>query len=172
MAALPFIILGCGYTTRSAISGRFKTIYIAPFVNKIDVVQEADAQSRYKTYRPHLETDVTKAVSNRFLFDGTLKPVSRESADVVLKGEVVEFVRDPLRYDSNDEVQEYRINIKVNVSLWDNRENKLLWEERYFTGDTTYFTAGHTGAKSEDSAVSDALSDLSRRIVERAVEEW
>jgi len=40
-----------------------------------------------------------------------------------------------------------------------------------FTGNTSYFTTG-TQAKSEATAVNDALTDLARRIVERTVEQW
>jgi hypothetical protein len=162
---------GCGYTTRSAISSKYKTIYITPFVNKIDITQEADVGSKYRLYRPQLETDVTKAVINRFLMDGNLKPVKTENADVTLKGELVEFRKDPLRYDDNNNVSEYRVNMMVNISLWDNRENKVIWEENGFTGERSYFTSGSL-AKSEAQIISDSISDLARRIVERAVEAW
>ncbi len=164
-------IAGCGYTTRSAIATKYRTIYITPFVNKIDITREADVGSKYRIYRPQLETDITNAVVNKFLFDGNLKPVKSESADVTLKGELIEFRKDPLRYDENENVTEYRVNIVVNISLWDNREGKLLWEEKGFTGDTSYFTSG-TQAKSEPQAINDGIADLARRIVERAVEEW
>lgn len=166
-----FCLVSCGYTTRSMISSKFKTIYITPFINKIDITKETDAATRYKVYKPLLETDITKSVVEKFLFDGNLKPTRKESADLILKGELVEFRRDPLRYTDNDEVEEYRLNLLVNISLWDNKENKLVWEENNFTGETTYFTIG-TSAKSETLAINDAISDLSRRIVERAVEEW
>jgi hypothetical protein len=68
-------------------------------------------------------------------------------------------------------VEEYRLNLVVNLKLWDNKENKLVWQENRFTGETTYFTMGPQ-AKSEDSAMNDALTDLARRIVERTVEQW
>jgi hypothetical protein len=163
---------GCGYTTRSAISNQYRTIYIVPFVNKIDITLESNVQGKYKIYRPRLETDITKAVANKYLFDGNLRPVSEANADLVLRGELVEFMRDPLRYDDNDEVEEYRVNVRVNLALWDARENKLVWEEKSFTGDTTYFTPGHLNSKSDEAAISDAIADLARRIVERTVEEW
>jgi hypothetical protein len=162
---------GCGYTTRSMIADKFKTIHVASFANKIDFTRETDVANRYRLYRPMLETEITQAVINRFLIDGNLKPAKEESADLTLKGELVEFRRDPLRYTDNDEVEEYRLNLVVYISLRDNRENKLLWEEKNFTGDTTYFTLG-SNAKSEDTAINDALNDLARRIVERTVEEW
>ncbi len=168
---LLFTLTGCGYTTRSMISDKFRTIYVTPFVNKVDITQETDVANKYRIYRPMLETEITKSVINKFLFDGNLKPIKEESADLVLKGELVGFRKDPLRYDDNNEVTEYRVNLVVNISLWDRRENKLVWGENNFTGDATYFTTG-AQAKSEAAAINNALTDLSRRIVERTVEQW
>lgn len=167
-------ITGCGYTTRSMISNKFKTIYVVPFVSKVDITNESYAANKYKIYKPMLETDITKIITNKFLFDGNLRPTKQDYADLILKGELVEFRRDPLRYTENDEVEEYRLNLVVNISLWDKKENKLVWEENGFTGDTTYFTSFTTAGvvKSEDVAINDALSDLARRVVERTVEDW
>lgn len=164
-------ISGCGYTSRSLITRQFKTIYIEPFANKVDITQEAYAGNKYRVYKPMLETEITKTVTDKFIFDGNLRSAAEESADLVLKGELVEFRRDPLRYDDNEVVAEYRINLVVNLSLWDKKENKLIWQENNFTGTATYFTTG-AEAKSEDTAVNDALKDLGRRIVERTVEQW
>ena len=163
--------LGCGYTTRSLIAEQFKTIHIAQFTNKIEITSESGTANKYKIYRPALETELTQAVIDGFLSDGNLRPAKDENADLILKGELLAFERDPLKYTDSDEVQEYRINLVVNISLWDNRAGKSLWEEKNFTGDATYFTQGRA-ARSEDSAVSEAVVDLARRIVERAVEEW
>ncbi|MFA5319684.1 MAG: LPS assembly lipoprotein LptE [Candidatus Omnitrophota bacterium] len=161
----------CGYTTRSMINSSYKTIYITPFVNKVDITGEFDSTSGYKVYRPMLESDITRTLTRRFLMDGNLKPVDKDNADLILKGELVEFRRDPLRYNTDNEVDEYRMNLLVNISLWEAGADKPLWEERNFTGDTTYFVRG-AATKSENSAVNDALLDLSRRIVERTVEQW
>jgi hypothetical protein len=164
-------LIGCGYTTRSMITGRFRTIYIPQFSNKIDITKEGDAASRYKLNKPLLEVDITNRLVNRFLFDGNLRPAKSESADLTLEGELVEFKRDPVRYSESDNVEEYRVSIIVNIRLVDNRENKILWEENNFTGDATYFTQG-ANAKTDDVASNDAVNDLTRRIVERVVEEW
>jgi outer membrane lipopolysaccharide assembly protein LptE/RlpB len=169
---------GCGYTTRSNLYGKYSTIYVTPFLNKVDVTQESYTANKYRIYRPMLETDITKKVINKYLFDGNLKPVKDGQADLVLKGELVEYRKDPLSYTTDSEnVTEYRVNIYVNLSLWDNREKKLLWEENNFNGNYSYFTQYNTtsasnGNKSEASAVNDAVDDLARRIVERTVEQW
>ncbi|MDO9573025.1 MAG: LPS assembly lipoprotein LptE [Candidatus Omnitrophota bacterium] len=177
---LTTVLSGCGYTTRSMLSGKYSTIYITPFLNKVDITQESYSASKYRIYRPMLETNITKRVINRYLFDGNLKPVKEEKADLLLKGELVEYRKDPLTYTSDgNDVTEYRINIYVNLSLWDMKENKLLWQENNFNGNYSYFirtTTINPGSNvivvSEDTAVNNAIEDLTRRIVERTVEQW
>ncbi|MDD5042204.1 MAG: LPS assembly lipoprotein LptE [Candidatus Omnitrophica bacterium] len=167
---------GCGYTTRSTLYGKYSTIYVTPFLNKVDITQESFSANKYRIYRPMLETDITKKVINRYLFDGNLRPVNKEAADLVLKGELIEYRKDPLSYtDDTENVTEYRINIYVNLSLWDVKENKVMWEERNFNGNYSYFTSlasGNAIQVSENTAVSKAVDDLARRIVERTVEQW
>ena len=173
---LLFLTAGCGYTTRSMLSGKYKTIYITPFLNKVDITQESYSANKYRIYRPMLETDITKKVINRYLFDGNLKPVKEGLADLVLKGELVEYRKDPVSYTSDsDNVAEYRININVNLSLWDKKEDKLAWEENNFNGNYSYFTSfasGNVIQVPEETAVTNAVEDLARRIVERTVEQW
>ncbi len=171
IGAAILLMTGCGYTTRSMVSGKYRTIYITPFVSTIDITGQADTGTSYRVYRPGLESDMTRSLTNKFLLDGNIKPSSQESADLVFKGELIEFRRDALRYTNSDEVEEYRLNIVVNISLWERTENKMLWEEKGFVGDTTYFTQG-PAVKSEAAAIADAISDLSLRIVARVVEEW
>lgn len=163
-------LAGCGYTTRSLISNRFKTIYVAQFENKIDITQEADASARYKIYRPALETDITRAVIDRFTLDGNLRIAKEEEADLILKGALIDYRRDALRYTSEENVEEYRISIKVDLLLLDKNKD-TVWEQKGLTGDTTYFISG-SNAKTDAAAVEEALKDLARRIVERAVEDW
>lgn len=181
MAAIGFllagILAGCGYTTRSMLYGNYNTIYVAPFLNKVDITDETFSANKYRIYRPMLETEITKKVINRYLFDGNLRPVKEKEADLVLKGELVEYRKDPLSYTQDTEnVTEYRINVYVNLSLWDTKENKLLWQESNFNGNYSYFTAENPNSASikvpEATAVNNAIDDLARRIVERTVEQW
>ncbi|MDD5432431.1 MAG: LptE family protein [Candidatus Omnitrophica bacterium] len=167
-----FSFIGCGYTTRSMISNKYKTIYITPFINRIDFTKEEYVATKYRLYRPGMETDITNAVSDKYLFDGNLRPVKvDDSADLVLKGELMEFRKDPLTYNDNDDVTQYRVNLIVNLTLLDKKENKIVWQENNFTGLTEYFVTG-TQSISEATAINNALADLARRVVERTVEEW
>jgi hypothetical protein len=125
----------------------------------------------YRGYRPGMEVDLTRIVINKFLSDGTLRIASGSVADLTLKSDLIDFKRDALRYDNNDNIEEYRIKLIVNMELMNNKTGNLMWAEKGFAGETTYKTRGPL-AKSETAAVNDAIDDLARRIVERTVEAW
>jgi CYTH domain-containing protein len=165
--------MGCGYTSRSLITKDYQTIYVHPFVNKIDITRETSVARKYEIYYPLLEKDITRQVINQFMFDGNLRIAKEEDADLILKGELVNYRRDALRYTGQDnkEVEEYRISIVVNLKLYDTRKEATLWEVKNLIGDTTYFTQGSL-AKSESTAINEAVDDLARRVVYRVVEVW
>ena len=162
---------GCGYTARPGIASHLKTIYVKPFENQIDVTQLTTGYERFPIYRHQMEIDLTNAVINRFQFTGLLRPASAERGDARLEGDLIAFRKDPLRYDASQQVEEWRLNIVVNLRFFDQTANLLVWEEEGFTGDTTYFALG-SKAESEAAALDRAITDLARRIVERAVENW
>lgn len=165
---------GCGYAVRSVYVGPYKTICVEPFVNKVDIFSEnaTDLSQRFRTYYPLLEADLRTAVINRFMYDGGLRIAAKDEADLILKGELLEYRRDPLRYENNQEdVSEYRISLIVHLTMYKKGEEKPLWDEANFVGDATYFTTG-AQAVSEKSALDNAISDLARRAIERTVENW
>ncbi len=166
-AAAVSLLSGCGYTSRSTLPASIKTIHIAMFKNNIDF----SAEGQRNLYLPLLEVKTRNAIVNRFLFDGSLKIADADTADLVLKGQLVGYDRTALRYTDNDDVQEYRIHITVSLELWNSNKDEVSWTEPGFTGETTYFTTGAL-ARTEEAAVEDAITDLARRIVERVIEDW
>lgn len=168
---LAVILAGCGYTTRSLLPSDIKTIRVDNFKNAVNVAAEQSNIRMYRGYRPGMEVDITTTVINKFLLDGTLKIANESSADLILKGELVDFRREPLRYDANDNVEEYRIKLIVNLEMTNRKTGAVMWTENGFAGETTYFAVG-SQAKSETAAVTAAIDDLARRVVERTVEVW
>lgn len=164
-------VAGCGYTTRPGLPSNFKTVYVKPFVNKIDITQIQTGYQNFPIYRPAMETDITRAVIKRFQFTGLLRPASPEKADTRVEGELVEFRRDALRYTASQQVEEWRLNVVVDLRFYDQSTNLPLWEESRFTGDATYFSTG-PNAQTEAAALDKAIDDLARRVVERSVESW
>ncbi|MBP7055816.1 MAG: hypothetical protein KBB52_03085 [Candidatus Omnitrophica bacterium] len=164
-------LAGCGYTTQSLLPSKYRTIYVENFKNSIKVTAEQTNIRMYRGYRPGMEIDITKTVIDRYLFDGNLRIAQEGAANLILRGELIDFKRDPLRYDTNDNIEEYRIKLIVNLELIDADTGESLWKENGFAGETTYRTSGPL-AMTEDAAVNNTVKDLARRIVERTVEAW
>ena len=119
---LPLCALGCGYTTKSLLPSQAKTIYVENFANRIPITDQTSDVRMYRGYRPRLEFDITKAIIDRFLFDGNLKIAERrDKADLVLSGGLVDFKKESLRYDRNDNVEEYRVRVVTDIELKDTR---------------------------------------------------
>lgn len=170
MTVFCLALSGCGYTT-TALLPKYKTIHVENFKNKIDPTSEiSDRRSNY-TYTPGLETEITKAVIDRFVFDRHLEIDSQENATLLLKGALVDITHQPLSYNKNDDVEEYRIELYVDVELYDNKTGELLWKESRFMGQTDYSVIG-PNARTETQAQQDAVADLAQRIAERTIENW
>lgn len=169
--AAGLIAAGCGYTTRPGIPPHLHTIAISPIINKIDLARLPANNERFPIYRHGMEVDLTNAIIERYQFTGLLRPTRPDKADCRLDGELIEFRRDALRYNASQQVEEWRLNVVVNLKFTDLTNQTVLWEEPGFIGETTYFALG-PNTESESAALSRAITDLARRIVERSVEAW
>ena len=161
------VLTGCGYSTRSLLPENYRTIFVEPFENRVDYVNADDR----KIYIPGMETKVRSALTDRYLFDGNLRIGEQDTADLVLKGQLLGFSRDEVRLATDETVKEYRIRVTVALKLIDPSQEAPVWEEPSFSGEATYFTSGPL-AKSEAQAIEDALKDLAIRTVARTIEDW
>lgn len=164
---LCILVSGCGYTTGSLLPSNYRTINVDSFRNKIGHLSEDSRE----LYIPLLENKVRDSIIVRFQNDGHLKVERKDQTDLLLKGDLTRFEREELRIDNDQNVTEYRIRITVNIALYDGVEGVEIWKEGSFAGEATYYLSGPQ-AKSESVALEDALTDLSRRIVERTLENW
>jgi len=164
-------ISGCGYTAGSMLPPGKDTIYVDNFKNKIAVASEVSDRRVYYGYRPGMESTITTAVINQFVFDGNLKIADKENADYILKGELADFQRQPLEYDSEEDVTQYRLRVVTNLKCFDGESGKLIWRERGFAGEATYRTSGKY-EQTDSQTVNEAIKDLARRVVNRTIENW
>ena len=166
-ALLALLVSGCGYTAGTLLPPHLKTVHIPLFKENFAVPGESGDIRRFEPILPGVGSDVTQEVVARFFLEGSLQIVDREDADAILSGEVIGFRRTPLSYTSDDEVREYRVTILVNVTFRDLKKDEIVWEVKNFAGEATYLAT-----ESEDEAVKEAVEDLARRLVNRAVEVW
>ncbi len=165
------ILSGCGYTRKSLLSENIKSVYVAPVKNAIDLSGEVTDKKPFRVYRPGVEVELTNALINRFIFDGNLKVESPEAADATLETKLIDYRRDALRYSDSDDVQEYRLSVVVDVTLYETRTRKVIWSNRSLTGDSSFFVAGPR-AISEDAAAQKSVEDTARRVVDQTIEIW
>lgn len=148
---------GCGYTFQSVLPRNIQSIAVTPFENQ--------------TFEPGLEIDFNKKLTDRILFEKIARLTDDARSEAILKGTLLEYQREPLRYTEAEEVQEYRLKLAVGVMLEDSKTGEILWREDRFTGETTFFTSGSL-VKSESAARDELFDDLARRLVGRLAEGW
>lgn len=170
MKRISFILLlllaGCGYTLKTAGDLPYRTIFVPTFRNKIPIQEDSPS---YRLYYPGLEIELENLLKERFRYDGKVLPVSEpEDADLILRGTILSYDKEALRYAKDEAIEEFRVKIVAEIKASKGEEE--LWEEK-ISGEITYFTTG-ANAQSETEAVQEALKDLSRRIVDRVVEDW
>jgi len=169
--ALPF--QGCGYTSDSLLPKELDSIHVDNFTNMIDPTREISDRRMNYFYIPGMETEVTRAAIDGFIFERHLKVVPEKEASMTLKGALVDIRQYPLSYSHGDSpsVEEFRLEVYVDIELYNNLTGKMMWKENRFMGWTSYAITG-PNMKSQAEAQRDAVKDLSQRIVERVVENW
>lgn len=149
--------LSCGYTHQSVLPADIQSLAVTPFENQ--------------TFEPGLEIDFNKKLTNRVLFENIARLAGPQESEAVLRGRLLEYHREPLRYTDAEEVQEYRLKLIVEAVLEDPKTGKILWKEDRFTGETTFFTSGSL-VTSEQNAREELFDDLARRLTARLAEGW
>lgn len=155
---------GCGYTRQTVLPRNIKTIYVETVKNKLDM-------EKVYAYQQGLEMDITNAVIRRFQIDGTVKVAKQDTADAILKTDLLAYEQEGLRYDQLEEVKEYRLFIVVKLKLVDAKTGDLIWEEPNFTGDNEYYVSEITSL-SEQKAARDVVEKLAANVVDRVVQDW
>lgn len=163
-------LCGCGYSHKTLLPSDVKSVHVAPVKNTIDLSGEIGDNKRFRVTRPGVEVDLTNAIINRFIIDGTLKVAGPEAADAILEAKLMDYRRDALRYSDGDDIQEYRLSVTLETVLYRAKDRKVLLRQGV-TGDTTFFLSGAL-AVSEDEAVVKAVEDAARRVVEKTIELW
>lgn len=166
-----FLLIGCGYTSKTQLPEHIKTVHVEKIPNRIDISKDVTNRQAFKTYRPGLEVELRNSLNDRFVFDGHLKLADKERSDAHLISELTDFRRDPLRYNADESIQEYRISVTASFRFVDARTGAVIWQSSAMAGSSTYFLSGRL-ARSEDEAVELALEDLSRHVIEAVLEVW
>lgn len=151
---LAALVSGCGYRliqgTNPAIPSSMRSIYIEPVKNKSNELL--------------LGTWITDELRHEFLRSGPLKLASREEADVILEGEIVNLTTSGLSYIRYDQTIERRIYAECAVRLVDARTGDVLWQTANISRDEDFFV-GRELLETE-GLKEESLKRLSRVVAE------
>lgn len=178
LAILAVAVAGCGYTTRSSLDPKYRTLSVSAF------------QNRSKEY--DLQAPLSNAIIRKITADGRLDVVPPAQADLLLEGVILDYRLKGLTYDEKDEVTQFICVITAGVRLRDQKTGEVLWEDREMAGETTFYTkaAGQSSdrlrgnaeaflptvrsfpSEEENRGASEALEQLASDIFYRVIEPW
>jgi hypothetical protein len=159
---LPVAFFSCAtYSPQVTLPANIKSIAIPVFVNKTD--------------RYNIEQYVTQKTIDNFLADGRVAIKDEKNADAILKCRISKYIHTPIRFNSNQIAQEYRLRIYLEIYFFDNVKQHLLWkDETSIWEETTYFVANDMGMPVEDEVIARnrVLDKLAERVFRRVVNGW
>ncbi len=165
MALTLAVLTSCAYSTKHALPPHMKTIAIPVFKNKTFVTD----------YNRQVEVDVTEAARNAFIQNGELTVVGRETADLILEGEITKVERNVLRSDRFGEAAEVRYLIKARISVYDVKEAKYLIQNELVSNTEKKVENGVYNIRrgeNENLGKNNATDELGKVIAHAITERW
>ncbi|MDR0723987.1 MAG: LPS assembly lipoprotein LptE [Endomicrobium sp.] len=140
-----------------------KSIYIQPVINA--------------TNQFGIEGSFTNYITDEFMMDGRLSIAnSSKEADAVVTVTIRRYILEPLTYDINGVVEQYKLWVIASASLIDKDNNTSLWTEPNLEGiqiyrDTTRRQSGDSfnDGMTEEDARQLIWTKISRNIVRRVI---
>ncbi len=153
MLILSVLLTACSYGFSGSLPSHLQTVKVLPF------------RSRVTEYG--LEQDLTSRVTQMFVRDGRLTLVTGDQ-NCELEGSVVMWSRTPYSYTSAEQVEEYKIEIRVELTFTDLLDESDILNSEYVTSWVVY----DPDTESEDAARSRLLEETAGDIVRRCLSGW
>jgi hypothetical protein len=146
-------VLGCGYSAPSYLGPGGATIAVPTFENK--------------TLWRGREFELTHAVTKNILERTSYRIASKESADLILEGEILEYRTPGLLDDRVDRVLQSQLAMQVNVRLV-NKAGEVLTEKN------AWFAAEFSSRRGESEATAraEAMEKAARWVVTCLESPW
>lgn len=151
---LALLLTGCGvYTLNPAGKSSIKTITVAQFENK--------------TTEFGLTDRLTEFVIDAFIKEGSLKVVPEGKGDANLVAVLNRYQKLPAKFDENDQVEEYKVVLDLQVTLKNPKDDSEMWTE-HMVQEGIYSASAQT----EEDGQRAAGSRLVEAILNRTTKSW
>jgi hypothetical protein len=157
-AALPWLA-GCGVysTTSGRIDDAIRPVAV-PYLENL-------------TAEPNIEVELTENIISALQDDNTLRVVATGDAATELTGKVVRYNLREAFTTSDLQVDEYQVQIMVELTLRVLATGETLFEKKRITG-TGNFAVDEAGGSGEAEARAYAAAEIVREVVASVVEDW
>ncbi|MHB8173036.1 MAG: LptE family protein [Nitrospirota bacterium] len=119
------------------------------------------------SWEPLVEKDVTDALKEEIALDGRWVITDNGDADILVNGKVTRVDLQPLSYDPQERVLEYRLRMHMDVKVSDIKTGKVIWKKNDFTSFADYrVTVDVTKSKIRKS---EAIKYASKRFAEEFI---
>jgi len=111
------VLSGCGYHLRGfgdSLPEDAETIAVRHFANE--------------TFEADMEPLLLQSLAEEFSRSRRLRVVPETSADLIVSGIITSFTESPVSFSSADQTTDYRIEVRVDVTLRKRGEGEVLWK--------------------------------------------
>jgi ABC-type transport system substrate-binding protein len=159
LVAVTFVVCllaGCYSFTASTLPSHIKTV-------KIHEVED-------KTLDPVLANDIHTAVVEMFKKNAGGVRLVNENANADFEMTLLSYTNKPENYNSNSDVETYRVTIRVSVKFYDNVKERIIYESKSLSADGTYDIQKN---ESEDRhGQARAIEKMQDLIIANALAKW
>jgi hypothetical protein len=153
---LAAMVTGCGYYSVSgSLPGHIKRAAVPLFENE--------------TVEAGIVEEVTEAVTDAIIRNGSMQVVRESQADAVVSGTIINVRDEADTYSRDEQAKQFRLRVLADVKFFDRVKNKVIFEEKGIEGWARYDAsspAAREAAKSEASAM------LANEIIDKIVAGW
>ena len=156
IAFVASLFSGCYSFTASTLQSHIKTVNI----------HEVDD----KTLDPVLANNIHTAVVDMFKRNAGGVRLVNEDANADFEITLLNYTNKPENYNSNSDVETYRVTIRVEVKFYDNVKERIIYESKSLSADGVYdVQANETEDRHGQTRAIEKLQDL---IVSNALAKW
>lgn len=150
------LLTGCYSFTASTLPSHIKTV-------QIHEVED-------KTLDPVLANNIHTAVVDMFKKNAGGVRLVNENANADFEMTLLSYTNKPENYNSNSDVETYRVTIRVSVKFYDNVKDRIIYESKSLSADGTYDIQKN---ESEDRhGQARAIEKMQDLIVSNALAKW
>jgi hypothetical protein len=114
-----------------------------------------------------VKEQLTDAVIAQFTRDNSMKIADRRLAESVVQGILLKVEERAGAFNRDENVQEIRVYVTVNLKYEDTKKRRTVWEEQI-----VQFGAYTPGTTDRSSAIKDAIDKIAQQVLNKTVAGW